>query len=57
MMIIIIIIIVIIIIIIIMMMMMMEVMSRSAQGAPAFAEHRHSKFPDLCTIINLYRYQ
>ena len=50
-------IIIIIIIIIIIMMMMMEVMSRSAQGASAFAEHRHSKFPDLCTIINLYRYQ
>ena len=28
-----------------------------AFGAPAFTEHRHSKSPDLCTLINPYGYQ
>ena len=29
-------------------------MSRPACGVPAFTEHRHSKSPDLCTLINPY---
>ena len=29
-----------------------------ACGTPAFTEHRrHSKSPDLCTLINSYGYQ
>ena len=28
------------------------VMSRPAGGTPAFTECRHSKSPDLCTLIN-----
>ena len=35
----------------------MGVMPRLARGALAFTEHRHSKSPDLCTLINPYRYQ
>ena len=35
----------------------MEVMSRPARGASAFTEHRHSKSPDLCTLINTCGYQ
>ena len=35
----------------------MGVMSRPACGAPAFAEHRYLKSPDLCTLINPYGYQ
>ena len=30
------------------------VMSRHACGAPAFTKHRHSKSPDLRTLINSY---
>ena len=29
-------------------------MSKPACGAPAFTEHRNSKSPDLCTLINAY---
>ena len=29
-------------------------MSRPACDAPAFAEHRHSKFFDLCSLINTF---
>ena len=32
-------------------------MSRPVHSAPAFTEHRHSKSPDLCTLINPYEYQ
>ena len=32
-------------------------MIRPARGAPAFTEQRHSKSPDLCTLINLCNYQ
>ena len=32
-------------------------MARPARVAPAFTEFRHSKFPDLCTLINPYGYQ
>ena len=35
----------------------MGVMSTPARGIPAFAESRHSKSPDLCTLINPYGYQ
>ena len=35
----------------------MGVMPRPASGAPAFTEHRYSKSPDLCTLINPYGYQ
>ena len=35
----------------------MGVMSTPARGIPAFAERRHSKSPDLCTLINPYGYQ
>ena len=35
----------------------MGVMSRPARGTPAFNEYRHSKAPDLCTLINPYGYQ
>ena len=35
----------------------MGVMPRPACGAPAFTEHRYSKSPDLCTLINPYGYQ
>ena len=35
----------------------MGLMLRPARGAPAFTEHRHSRSPDLCTLINPYRYQ
>ena len=31
--------------------------SRPALGFLAFTEHRHSKSPDLCTLINPYGYQ
>ena len=34
----------------------MGVMPRPARGAHAFTEHRHSKSPDLCTLINPYGY-
>ena len=32
-------------------------MPRPARCAPAFTEHRYSKSPDLCTLINPYGYQ
>ena len=32
----------------------MGVMPRPVHGAPAFTEHRHFKFPDLCILINPY---
>ena len=35
----------------------MGAMSRPACGAPAFTEDRHFKSPDICTLINPYRYQ
>ena len=31
-------------------------MYRAAYGGPAFTEHKHSKPPDLCTLINPYGY-
>ena len=34
----------------------MGVMPRTARGAPAFTEHRHSKSPDLCTLINTFEF-
>ena len=46
---------VIIIIIVIIRIIIIGVMSRHACGAPAFTKHRHSKSPDLCTLINSYR--
>ena len=45
------------IIIIVIIIKIMGVMSRPARGNPAFAERRHSKSPDLCTLINPYGYQ
>ena len=35
----------------------MGVKSTPAQGALAFTEHRHSKSPELCTLINPDQYQ
>ena len=32
-------------------------MSRPACDGPPFTEHRHSKSPDLWTLINPYGYQ
>ena len=32
----------------------MGVMPRPVHGAPAFTEHRHFQFPDLCILINPY---
>ena len=53
-------IIMILIIIIIIIIIIWGVMSRPACGAPAFTdftEHRHSKYPDLYTLINRYGFQ
>ena len=44
------------IIIIIIIIILMGVMPRTARGAPAFTEHRHSKSPDLCTLINTFEF-
>ena len=44
------------IIIIIIIIIIMGVMPRTARGAPAFTEHRHSKSPDLCTLINTFEF-
>ena len=35
----------------------MMMMSNPAPGAPALTEHRYSKSPDFCTLINPYGYQ
>ena len=43
-------------IIIIIIIIIMGVMPRTARGAPAFTEHRHSKSPDLCTLINTFEF-